>query len=86
MEIARPSAIHKPFPHGESYEQVAVWMHSFLEDLAAERDGQQVMLVGHAATLWMLEHWLQDRPLEAVVGRFPERPWRFALEPQRRHT
>ena len=61
-------------------------MHSFLENLAAERDGQQVMLVGHAATLWMLEHWLQDRPLEAVVGRFPERPWWFALEPQRRHT
>jgi broad specificity phosphatase PhoE len=86
MEIARPSAIHKPFPHGESYEQVAVRMHSFLEDLAAERDGQQVMLVGHAATLWMLEYWLQDRPLEGVVGLFPERPWRFALEPQRWHT
>jgi broad specificity phosphatase PhoE len=79
MEIARKSAIYTPFPHGESYAQVAVRMHSFLEQLAAERDGQQVMLVGHAATLWMLEHWLQARPLAAVVGIFPERPWRFTL-------
>jgi broad specificity phosphatase PhoE len=79
MEIARLSAIYAPFPHGESYTQVAVRMRSFLVQLAAERDGQQVMLVGHAATLWMLEHWLRARPLAAVVGIFPERPWQFAL-------
>jgi broad specificity phosphatase PhoE len=82
MELARAAAIRVPFPHGESYEQVAVRMRSFLEELATERDGQQVLLIGHSATLWMLEHWLRDRPLEAAVGMFPERPWRFALEPQ----
>ena len=79
MELARMSAICTPFPHGESYLQVAERMHRFLVQLAAERDGQQVLLVGHAATLWMLEHWLRARPLAAVVGIFPERPWRFAL-------
>src|SRR2546427_8080692 len=57
MEMARLSAISTPFPKGESYTQVAARMRSFLVQLAAERDGQQVMLVGHAATLWMLEHW-----------------------------
>jgi broad specificity phosphatase PhoE len=86
MEMARLSAICAPFPHGESYAQVAVRMRSFLAQLAAERDEQQVMLVGHAATLWMLEHWLLARPLVAVVGVFPERPWRFALAPQQWHT
>ena len=40
------------------------------------------MLVGHGATLWMLAHWLQEHPLEAVVGVFPKRPWHFALDPQ----
>ena len=79
MEQARLAAISTPFPQGESYAQVAVRMRSFLGQLAAERDGQQVMLVGHAATLWMLEHWLQARPLAEVVGIFPERPWRFTL-------
>jgi broad specificity phosphatase PhoE len=61
-------------------------MRSFLEELAAEHNSQQVLLIGHSATLWMLEHWLRDRPLEAAVGIFPERPWRFALEPQYWHT
>ena len=79
MEQARLSAISTPFPQGESYTQVAARMRSFLEQLAAERDGQRVMLVGHAATLWTLEHWLQARPLAEVVGIFPERPWRFVL-------
>jgi broad specificity phosphatase PhoE len=83
MERARLTAFHTPFPNGESYAQVAVRMRSFLTQLAAERDGQHVMLVGHGATLWMLAHWLQEHPLEAVVGVFPERPWRFALDAQR---
>ena len=60
--------------------QVAEGMQRFLVQLAAERAGQQVLLVGHAATLWMLEHWLRARPLAAVVGIFPERPWRFVIE------
>ena len=81
MEAARESAIHKPFPHGESYEQVAIRMHSFLDHLATERDNQRVMLIGHAATLWMLVHWLCQRHLEEVVGVLPERPWVFELEP-----
>ena len=86
MERARRSAICAPFPHGESYAQVAVRMQSFLGQLTAERDGQQAMLVGHAATLWMLEHWLRARPLAAVVGICHERPWRFALAPQQWHN
>jgi broad specificity phosphatase PhoE len=82
IERVRLSAIATPFPQGESYAQVAVRMRSFLEQLAAERAGQHVLLVGHAATLWMLEHWLQARTLAEVVGLFPERPWRFVLDPQ----
>ena len=80
MEAARLSAICTPFPHGESYGQVAERMRHFLAQLAAERDGQRVLLVGHGATLWMLEHWLRPRPLAAVVGRFPAQPWHFTLE------
>ena len=80
MEAARVSAIRQPFPNGESYAQVAVRMHSFLDELARRDDGQRVMLVGHGATLWMLQHWLDKRPLEEVVGIMPERPWIFTLD------
>ena len=60
-------------------------MQRFLTQLADQRDGQHVMLVGHGATLWMLRHWLQAQPLKAVVGVLPERPWRFALDPHSWH-
>jgi len=86
MERVRLSAISTPFPHGESYAQVAARMRSFLVQLTAERDGQRVLLVGHGATLWMLEHWLRGQPLAAVVGLFSERPWRFVLAPQQWHN
>ena len=58
MEAARLSAISTPFPKGESYAQVAQRMCSFLTQLAPELDGQHAMLVGHAATLYRLDHWL----------------------------
>jgi len=86
VERARLSALYTPFPNGESYAQVAIRMRSFLTQLATERDGQHAMLVGHGATLWMLAHWLQEQPLDVVVGVFPERPWRFTLDPQHWHN
>lgn len=85
MEAARRSAIDAPFPGGgESYRQVAERMRSFLHDLAAERAGQSVMLVGHGATLWTLEHWLRGHDLGEVVraGTLPDRPWRYLLRAQ----
>jgi hypothetical protein len=33
--------------------------------LAPDRNGHQVLLVGHAATLWRLQHGLQAWPLAA---------------------
>lgn len=82
MEAARVSAIETPFPQGESYQQVAERMRIFLQQLVVEHPNEQVMLVGHAATLWTLEHLLGGRPLGDVVlaGRWPERPWRFTLQ------
>jgi hypothetical protein len=36
----------------------------------------------HSTPLWRRVRWLQEYPLEAVVGVLPERPWHFALDPQ----
>ena len=79
MEAARPSAIHHPFPGGESYEQVAGRMRDFLRHLAATNDGKRVLLVGHMATLWMLEHWLRHIPLEEAVGSDADRSRLYRL-------
>jgi len=82
MEAARAAALDTPYPGGESYRQVAIRMRSLLTDLAAHHDGECLMLIGHAATLFTLRHLLERRPLEETLGVWPERPWRFALLPQ----
>jgi broad specificity phosphatase PhoE len=79
MEAARLSAIHTPYPEGESYRQVAERMRSFLTDLANERDGQCIMIIGHGATLYTLNHWLRRMSLEEAIGDRTDRPWRFEL-------
>jgi broad specificity phosphatase PhoE len=81
MEAARPSAIRQPFPNGESYEQVALRMRDFLRRLAATYDGKRVLLVGHMATLWMLEHWLRHIPLAEAVGNEADRSRLYLLNP-----
>ncbi|MGH8664368.1 MAG: histidine phosphatase family protein, partial [Burkholderiales bacterium] len=67
------------YPNGESYVHVVARMRSFLAQIAAGHDGQSLMLIGHAATLFTLEHLSRGRPLEQTVGVWPERPWRYAL-------
>ena len=86
MQAARMAAIRTPFPNGESYAEVAARMRSFLTDIAAERDGQRIMIVGHAATLHTLEHWLSERSLEDAVRTPAERPWRFTMAADRWQT
>jgi broad specificity phosphatase PhoE len=83
MEAARLSAIHTPYPEGESYRQVAERMRSFLTDLANERDGQCIMIIGHGATLYTLNHWLRRMSLEEAIGDRTDRPWRFELMAER---
>jgi broad specificity phosphatase PhoE len=83
MEAARMDAIDNPYPKGESYRQVASRMRGFLAHLAATHEGQSIMLIGHAATLYTLRHLLEDLPLEETLGVWPQRPWRFCVAPNR---
>ena len=80
MEAMRLDAIDAPFPLGESYMQVAARMRSFLTQLAIERDGQTIMLVGHAATMYCLDHLLRSRSMRDAILMQSERPYRYRLE------
>jgi 2,3-bisphosphoglycerate-dependent phosphoglycerate mutase len=57
-----------PFPGGESYRDVVVRMNRFLEDLFLRWDGQRVVVIGHAATRWTIQHLVDREKLEDVVG------------------
>jgi hypothetical protein len=43
-------------------------VRSFLYDLGRAWDGSRVLLIGHAATRWSLDHLLRGIPLAELVG------------------
>jgi len=65
--------IIESFPNGESYEQASQRMKSFLKDLLRDYDSKTVMIIGHRATQYGLEHWLNKVPLKKIVVA----PWRW---------
>lgn len=64
--VPRSRYIATPFPNGESYGDVVERVRAFLADLAPYAGGR-VLLIGHSATRWALEHLLLGTPLEDLV-------------------
>jgi broad specificity phosphatase PhoE len=68
LEAARPRHIDEPYPGGESYRQVVERVADFLAELARERDGARVLLIGHSATRWALDYLLTGVALDQLVA------------------
>ena len=76
VDNEKPKRIHEAFPNGESYEQTSERMRSFLQDLLQNYDGKRVMIIGHRATQYGLEHLINKIPLEQVIPA----PWKWQSE------
>src|SRR3989344_2170903 len=70
--------IKTPFPNGESYKQALQRMKEFLEDLLKRyskkshlRGVIKVMVIGHRATQYGLEYWVNKKDLAEVINA----PW-----------
>lgn len=74
--------IKEPFPNGESYEQCAERMKSFLQELLRDYDGKKVLMIGHRATQYGLDHWINGKSLgELVATPFKWQPgWTYELD------
>ena len=59
--------ITEPFPNGESYEQTLERMKDFLDDLKKKYEGKRVMIIGHRATQYGLEYWINGKSLEELI-------------------
>jgi len=68
VERDRIKRIDEPFPGGESYRQTVERMRSFLGDVALEHGSGRIVVIGHSATRWALDHLLKGVPLEVLVG------------------
>jgi broad specificity phosphatase PhoE len=67
IDAERLRRIDEPFPGGESYRDVVERVQGFLDDLSPEFDDSRVLLIGHSATRWALEHLLIGTQLEDLV-------------------
>ena len=71
VEPAKGEYVERPFPNGESYAQAAARIRLSLKDLLRDYDGQRVLIIGHRATQYGLEHWIKGVPLKTAVTA----PW-----------
>ncbi|MCC2630846.1 MAG: phosphoglycerate mutase, putative phosphoglycerate mutase [Candidatus Paceibacter sp.] len=81
VDAEKLKRIHTPFPNGESYELTTERMRDFLNYLQKNFDGKRVMIIGHRATQYGLEHVINGIPLEQLVSaKFKWQPgWRYEL-------
>ena len=68
LHAGRPDHLDVPYPGGESWRQAVARVGWFLADLPRRWDGQRVLGIGHAATRWGLDHWLNGAPLQDLVA------------------
>ena len=81
LQSERSRHLAEPFPGGESYLQVVDRVQSFLTDLSRHWDGSRVVVIGHSATRWALDHLLCGAALEDLLDApFAWREgWRYLL-------
>ncbi len=67
VDAEKPRRIDTAFPNGESYQQISERMKSFLQELLQNYEDKKVMVIGHRATQYGLEHLINKRSLEEVI-------------------
>jgi len=55
------------YPNGESWREAVARVGRVLPDLLSRWDGRRVLVIGHVATRWGLDHFLEGTPLEQLA-------------------
>lgn len=67
LHASRREHLDRPYPGGESWRQAVARVGRFLGDLPLRWNGQRVLLIGHVATRWGLDHFISGVPLEDLA-------------------
>lgn len=68
LERERSLHVHDPWPGGESYVDVVQRTRQCLAELADQWRDSRILLVGHSANKWALDHLLLDRDLVDLLS------------------
>jgi 2,3-bisphosphoglycerate-dependent phosphoglycerate mutase len=63
----RREHLDQPYPDGESWRQAVARAGRFLGDLPLRWEGQRVLVIGHIATWWALDHFIHGVTLEDLA-------------------
>jgi len=67
LHAGRREHLDRPYPAGESWRQAVARVGRFLGDLPLRWDGQRVVVIGHVATRWGLDHFIRGASLEDLM-------------------
>jgi broad specificity phosphatase PhoE len=82
LHAKRSDHLDVPYPGGESWGQAVQRVRGFLADLPSRWNGKRVLVIGHVATRWGLDHAINGVPLETLAGEeFAwQEGWEYRLE------
>ena len=67
LHADRIEHLDQPYPGGESWRQAVHRVSRFLTDLPLRWNGCRVLVIGHVATRWGLDHFVNGIPLEKLA-------------------
>ena len=67
LHAGRREHLDRPYPGGESWRQAVARIGRFLGDLPLRWNGQRILVIGHVATRWGLDHFLGGMSLDDLI-------------------
>ncbi len=68
LHQGRRRYLDQPYPGGESWRQAVHRAGRFLADLPTRWDNCRVLVIGHVATRWAMDHFLDGVPIEELMA------------------
>jgi 2,3-bisphosphoglycerate-dependent phosphoglycerate mutase len=65
----RTEYLDRAYPDGESWREAVSRVGRFLGDLPLRWNGKRVLVIGHVATCWGLDHFVNAVPLETLADQ-----------------
>jgi 2,3-bisphosphoglycerate-dependent phosphoglycerate mutase len=67
LTAERDLRIDDPYPKGESWRATLARVKDCLDGLATRHNGERILVIGHVATRWALDHYVDGVPVEELV-------------------
>ncbi len=78
----RKKYLDAPYPNGESWQQAVARVGHFFNDVELLQSYARILIIGHVATRWACEHFLNGVALEELAARefVWQAGWEYRME------